>query len=326
MPESIWRLNAEYAKNATAWHVKVRSPVWARRAMGTALQTVSVFLSSVKIRMDTIYKDQGQETGIKLFGKHFDYPVFAAPIGGMSFNFNNFLSEEEYCNAVVLGTVSAGCAAFTADGPDEYILQASLPAIKASGGIAIPTIKPWENKKAIEKIKIVEEAGAVAVAMDIDSAGLVNLIRAGKPVYPKSTEELAEIVSSTKLPLILKGVMTAAGAQKAQKAGAYGIVVSSHGGRVLSDTPPTCASLPEIRAAVGHDIKIFVDGGIRSGSDVFKALALGADAVLIGRPYAVAAFGGNIEGVSPLYKQNRRGTKRDHDHDRLQESGRYNKG
>ncbi|MCQ2586096.1 MAG: alpha-hydroxy-acid oxidizing protein [Treponema sp.] len=82
----------------------------------------------------------------------------------------------------------------------------------------------------------------------------------------------------------------------------YGIVVSSHGGRVMEDNPCPASLVQEIRKAVGPDFKIIVDGGIRTGGDVFKCLALGADAVLIGRPYAIAAHGGRAEGVK-LYTQ-----------------------
>jgi isopentenyl diphosphate isomerase/L-lactate dehydrogenase-like FMN-dependent dehydrogenase len=142
-----------------------------------------------------------------------------------------------------------------------------------------------------------EEVGAMAVAMDIDSAGLIHLAKSGKPVFSKTVEELKEIAAYTKLPFIIKGIMSAKVAEKAALTGAYGIVVSNHGGRVLDNTPATCEVLPEIKQAVGDRVKVFVDGGIRTGADVFKALALGADAVLIGRPYAVAAFGGGAEGV-----------------------------
>jgi isopentenyl diphosphate isomerase/L-lactate dehydrogenase-like FMN-dependent dehydrogenase len=133
--------------------------------------------------------------------------------------------------------------------------------------------------------------------MDIDAAGLAILAAAGKPVSPKSVGEIKKIVASTKLPFLIKGIMTVAGAIKAVEAGAYGIVVSNHGGRVFDHTPATVEVLPEIYKAVGGRIKIFVDGGIRSGIDVMKVLALGADAVLIGRPYGVAAYGGGEEGV-----------------------------
>lgn len=94
--------------------------------------------------------------------------------------------------------------------------------------------------------------------------------------------------------------MTVKGALKAKEAGAAAIVVSNHGGRVLDQCPPTAEVLPEIADAVGRDMKILVDGGIRSGVDVFKALALGADAVLIGRPYVTAVYGGAAEGVKAL--------------------------
>jgi isopentenyl diphosphate isomerase/L-lactate dehydrogenase-like FMN-dependent dehydrogenase len=97
--------------------------------------------------------------------------------------------------------------------------------------------------------------------------------------------------------------MTVAGAEKALKAGAYGIVVSNHGGRVLDETPSTLSVLPEISKAVGGKLKIFIDGGVRSGLDVFKALALGADAVLIARPFVTAVYGGGADGVS-LYVEN----------------------
>ena len=96
---------------------------------------------------------------------------------------------------------------------------------------------------------------------------------------------------------ILKGIMTPAGARKAMEAGAAGIVVSNHGGRVLDQCPSTAEGLPAIADAVGGRMKIFVDGGIRTGLDVFKALALGADGVLIGRPFVTMVYGGGSEGV-----------------------------
>ena len=85
---------------------------------------------------------------------------------------------------------------------------------------------------------------------------------------------------------------------KCAEAGIDGIVVSNHGGRVIDQTPATIEVLPDIKSVVRDKVKIFIDGGFRTGADVFKALALGADAVLIGRPYVVAACGGGREGVT----------------------------
>ena len=92
--------------------------------------------------------------------------------------------------------------------------------------------------------------------------------------------------------------MTVKGALKAEQAGAAAIVVSNHGGRVLDQCPATAEVLPEIAAALkGTGVKVLVDGGIRTGVDVFKALALGADGVLICRPFVTAVYGGGAEGV-----------------------------
>lgn len=294
--------NCRVCKECNGVVCKGEIPGTGGKGNGNAFKVCVDFLASVKINMDTIYEDEGQDTSISLFGKDFNYPFFAAPIGGMSFNYNGAITEAEYAEYIVNGTINAGNAAFTGDGAQDSLFLDCLPIIKAANGLAVPTIKPWKNDKAIEKIKLAEEVNAMAFAMDIDSAGLINLALAGKPVSAKSVEELKELADSTKIPFIVKGVMTAKGAEKAVQAGAYAIVVSSHGGRVLADAPATCAMLPEIRAAVGDKIKIFVDGGIRSGADVFKALALGADAVLIGRPYVIAAFGGGAEGVE-LYTE-----------------------
>lgn len=248
--------NCRVCKECNGLVCKGEIPGTGGKGNGNAFKVCIDFLASIKINMDTIYENKGQDTSISMFGKEFKYPFFAAPIGGMSLNYNGAISEAEYVDAIVNGTIKAGNAAFTGDGAQDSLFLDSLPIIKEAGGIAVPTIKPWKNDKAIEKVKLAEEAKAMAFAMDIDSAGLINLALAGKPVSAKSVEELKEIADSTKIPFIVKGVMTTKGAEKAVEAGAYGIVVSSHGGRVLADAPATCAMVPEIREAVGNKIKI----------------------------------------------------------------------
>ena len=136
------------------------------------------------------------------------------------------------------------------------------------------------------------ESGCFALAMDIDAAGLPFLQNLTPPAGSKTVEQLQEIAREAGVPFILKGIMTAKGAEKA--------VVSNHGGRVLDDCPATEEVLPEIVEAVAGRAKVFVDGGIRTGGDVFKALALGADAVLVARPYVTAVYGGGAEGVACL--------------------------
>lgn len=97
--------------------------------------------------------------------------------------------------------------------------------------------------------------------------------------------------------------MTPSAAERAARAGADGVVVSNHGGRVLDGVPSTAETLPGIAQAVGGDLEVLVDGGIRSGVDVFRALALGANACLVCRPFVVAAFGGGEDGVVAYLEQ-----------------------
>jgi isopentenyl diphosphate isomerase/L-lactate dehydrogenase-like FMN-dependent dehydrogenase len=94
--------------------------------------------------------------------------------------------------------------------------------------------------------------------------------------------------------------MTVEDAVLAAEAGAYGIVVSNHGGRVLDFSPGTADVLPAIASTLKDKVVILVDGGVRTGTDVLKMLALGADAVMLGRPFTIAAMGGLQTGVEKL--------------------------
>jgi isopentenyl diphosphate isomerase/L-lactate dehydrogenase-like FMN-dependent dehydrogenase len=167
----------------------------------------------------------------------------------------------------------------------------------------VPTLKPRQQEAFLSLVKRAEDCGVMAIASDIDAAGIIHMRRAGQPAGPWPIQVWEKTISQTKLPVILKGVMTVQDAKLAVQAGAAGIVVSNHGGRVLDHTPGTAAVLPEIARAVKGKLKIFVDGGVRSGTDVLKMLALGAEAILVGRPMAVIAVGGGQEGVSSLLKQ-----------------------
>lgn len=254
-------------------------------------------LQEITVNMDTIYAPRRVDTSTELFGRKFEYPFFAAPIGAMKVHYGHLHDDISYNSELVPGCVQAGIAAFTGDGANPAVFRSALDFIKEQGGLGIPTIKPWELSFAKEKLRMAEDCGAVAVAMDVDASGLTLLKNIETPVSPKSTEELAELIASTKLPFLIKGVMTVNAAKKALEAGAYGIVVSNHGGRVLDCTPSTAEVLPAIARAVGGKMKVLVDGGIRTGLDVFKVLALGADAALIGRPFVTAVYGGSAHGA-----------------------------
>ena len=205
-----------------------------------------------------------------------------------------------YNAQLVPGCAESGILAFTGDGMDAEVMRGATDAIKDCQGVGIPTVKPWNMQMIREKMNLVKASGALAVAMDVDAAGLPFLKKFVPPAGSKSVEEMKEIIALTDVPFIVKGIMSVKGAVKAAQAGAAAIVVSNHGGRVLDQSPATAEVLPEIAAAVGGKVKIFVDGGIRTGVDVFKALALGADAVLIARPFVNAVYGGGKEGVRCL--------------------------
>lgn len=254
-------------------------------------------LKKVKLNMRLIHDAKDPDTSVELFGKKLRIPVLAAPVSGTTLNMGGKFTEREYISWVIGGCLDAGIYPMVGDTAVDAFLPTNLEELKKAGGEGIAIIKPWENKNVIQKIKMAEEAGVFAVGVDIDAAGLITLALHGKPVGPKTLEEIKELVNSTKLPFILKGIMTVEDAQLAVEAGAAAIVVSNHGGRVLDHTPGVAEILPKIAKEVKGKITILADGGVRTGVDVLKMLALGADAVLIGRPFVTASFGGGREGV-----------------------------
>ena len=148
-------------------------------------------------------------------------------------------------------------------------------------------VKPFaDRRQTVDAFAFARSHGALAVGVDIDmvydkSGGYKSMH--GAPLRPVRTEELREWIAGAGLPFVVKGVLSAADALAAARAGAAGIVVSSHGGYTPWAQPPALA-LPGIRAALGKDsgVTVLIDGRIDRGADAFKALALGADAVCSG--------------------------------------------
>ncbi len=257
-------------------------------------------LKRYKLNMRVLHNCKDPDTTIMLFGKKMRIPVFAAPVAGASFNMGGKFTEEEYISWITEGCFQGGIYPMVGDGVDDQLLLANLNQLRKINGDGIPVIKPWEHEELVKKIRISEEAGVFAIGMDIDAAGLVTLALHGKPVGPKPMEAIKRITESTELPFILKGIMTIDEAEMAIEAGVAAIVVSNHGGRALDHTPGVADVLSQISNRVKGRIVVLADGGIRNGTDVLKMLALGADAVLIGRPFVPAAFGGQAEGVKML--------------------------
>ena len=260
-------------------------------------------LAQWRLNMRLIHDVTVPQTDTHILGHDLSFPVLAAPIGGVEFNMGGGVSEDEYITAVIEGCLEAGTLGCVGDGVPEFIHKTGYAAIKANNGQGIPFVKPWEEREWSQKLEKALATGTKIIGMDIDAAGLVTLTLMGRPVSPKSREKLRSIIEDLPAKFILKGVMTVEDARMAADAGADAIVVSNHGGRVLDHTPGAAEVLPEIAHAVKDRLTILADGGVRSGGDVLKLLALGADAVMIGRPISVAAVGGLKEGVVKYLQQ-----------------------
>ena len=252
------------------------------------------------VNMDTICENGPADTTFDFFGHQLVLPVMAGPVGAMQLHYGDRYNDMEYNDLLVSACAKAGILAFTGDGTNPAVMEGASKAIAANHGAGVTTVKPWNKEEVFRKLDMAKASGAWAIAMDIDAAGLPFLKNLTPPAGSKTVEELKEIADYAQVPFILKGIMTVRGAEKAVKAGAKAIVVSNHGGRVLDQCPATVEVLPEIVEAVGKDVMVLVDGGIRTGMDVFKALALGAKGVLIARPFVNMVYGGGLEGPAAL--------------------------
>lgn len=268
---------------------------------------------TIRINMNTIGDNREPDTSFDFFGKQLKLPIMAGPVGAVQLHYGKKYDDVAYNDILVPAARESGIIAFTGDGTDPNVVKAATAAIRNNDGAGVPTIKPWDINTLEEKFALAASADPLAIAMDVDAAGLPFLQGLTPPAGSKSTAELQEIAGRAGKPFIVKGIMTVKGAMAAREAGAAAIVISNHGGRVQDQTPSTAEVLEQIAEAVrdaekkenssahtARRMMILVDGGIRSGVDVFKALALGADACLIARPYVTAVYGGAAEGVSVL--------------------------
>ncbi len=260
----------------------------------------------VRVNMDTLHESWTADTRATVLGRELALPVMIGPVGDVQRHYGERYDTMGYNRCVLEAAAGEGTLAWTGDGLDASIMTEACDLIGELGGAGVPTVKPWDEKTLAAKLDQALAAGPVAVAMDIDAAGLPFLRGQEPPAGAKSAAQAAEVAArchEAGVPFVLKGVMTARAAVRAAEAGVDAIVVSNHGGRVLDGTPTTADALPEIVAAVGEKVEVLVDGGIRSGLDVFRALALGARGCLVCRPFVVAAFGGGADGVRAYVAQ-----------------------
>ena len=183
---------------------------------------------------------------------------------------------------------------------------AELGRVLATGAKVMKIIKPYADREMVfSRLRFAEENGALAVGMDVEHS-----IRADSPepdcvvgldMQLPSLEELKSFITATRLPFFIKGALSVRDAERCAELGCAGIILSHHNGIMRYAVPPV-RLLPKIRSAVGNKLLLIVDGGIESGYDAFKALALGADAVSVGKALIPAIKEGRAEGVADVIR------------------------
>jgi isopentenyl diphosphate isomerase/L-lactate dehydrogenase-like FMN-dependent dehydrogenase len=235
------------------------------------------------------------DTRLDLFGETFSTPITTAALSHLNNCHPQGMAE------LARGAKAANAVMFAGMGEED-----ELDAIVATGARTVKIIKTYaDNDVIFRKIAHAQRVGCLAVGMDFDHAyngrGEYDVIF-DDVMSGKTLDELKQFVKATSLPFVVKGVLSVTDALKCVEAGVQGIVVSHHAGIMPCAIPPLMV-LPKIVEAVAGKLKIFVDCGIQSGYDAFKALALGADAVSVGRPLMNPLKDNGAEGVATVIQE-----------------------
>ena len=247
------------------------------------------YLDSLLI--ETRYMNSGTpSTEFTLYGETFASPIMSAALS----HIDHFMYEGA-ADSLVRGVVAANAAFWYGMAPDEEIER-----FVSAGARVIEIIKPYADRdKIYKKLEHAEKCGLLAVGIDIDHVFANDgspCICFGEELRALTTAEMADICKASKLPVIAKGVLSAYDAEETLKAGVQGMVLSHHHNRIEFAVAPM-QILPVIAKIVDGSVPLFVDCMIQTGMDAFKALALGATAVGIGRPLMTAIRNDPENGV-----------------------------
>lgn len=230
---------------------------------------------------------------VELFGRKLPIPAIVAPVGSFS------LIGERKETEVAQGADRFGAMMFVSQaakfGPKNWREATQSPLV----------FMAYMNRGKDEVsryAKLAQDLDYAAVGITMDTVRPVKIgdevplsTKDGKPRqgHKSSAKEIEWMKQQVSLPVVVKGIMGAEDAKVAVNSGADAVVVSNHGGRILDYNRAALEALPEVVDAVGAKVPVLLDSGVRSGGDIVKAIALGAKAVLVGRPVAwgVAAFG-----------------------------------
>ena len=228
------------------------------------------------------------DTHWELFGETFATPVMVAALSSLDRIKPQGLVE------VARGAAAAGAVMWIGVGGEE-----ELRAVTATGAKVVRVVKPFrDHALVLENIAQAEQYGALAVGMDVSFAFGMKNGYSPAALALKTQDDLKRCISATRLPFVVKGILSASDAEKALSAGAAALMVSTRGGTVSDGVVPPLKVLPEIVKVVNKRIPVFVDGGFARGLDVFKGLALGASAIGVGRAVLAGLAVGGAEGVS----------------------------
>ena len=238
------------------------------------------------------------DTTMTFLGERFSMPVFTPAFSHLkAFGGRDKTGLEEYSAAAKECNILNFCG---------MMENEQFQKIVDTGAKTVRIVKPYaDHDKVINQMKYAESVGAFAIGMDIDHIfGEDGTdVCVGERMAVQTTDMLREYVGLTRLPFIVKGVLGVQDAVKCADLGVKAIIVSHHHGRMPYAVPPMMI-LPKIREALqGRDMQIIVDCGIASGADVFKALALGADACAVGRSMLPALEKDGVEGVKAFLQQ-----------------------
>jgi isopentenyl diphosphate isomerase/L-lactate dehydrogenase-like FMN-dependent dehydrogenase len=254
-------------------------------------------LEACRLNPRVLHTVKEPSLGVNVLGLDLSMPVVAAPLCAAYREAGAGYSEAGAALALVAGCAARGVAAGVGDGYDDSVFDAGLDVLRRTRGGGLCFVKPWEGPTLERRLELAQAAGAAVLGVDADAVGLPVADGAERPLAPLAPARLARIAKRASLPLVVRGVMTPDEARIAVEAGAAGVVVSNRGGRALGQCPGVAEVLPWIVEAVHGQAAILAEGGVRTGVDVLKMLALGADAVMIGGGIEVAARGGGMAAV-----------------------------
>ncbi|MHA1199336.1 MAG: alpha-hydroxy-acid oxidizing protein, partial [Candidatus Heimdallarchaeaceae archaeon] len=206
-------------------------------------------LKKLNLKMRVIGENYSPNTAYDFFGHELTMPIMGASVTGVnSFGGDNAITEADFCKATVLGAKEAGTIGWRGDTYTyDWDFMPCYDAIcKTADGWGVKISKPRDQETLKKVFKMYEEGGALALGTDVDGCGSTIMAAHNKPVFRKSIDDIKELVNSTKLPFIVKGIMCAEDAIAAVEAGVSAVVVSNHGGRVLDHTIGTADALFDV--------------------------------------------------------------------------------